>query len=456
MLQCSGKAGATRDRLRDGDGSWDAAMGGPGSLTARSVAAARDVLAGRRSGLAARLASVGPAVAASIAYIDPGNFATNVQAGAKYGYELLWVVLAANLIAMLFQALSAKLGIVTGRNLAEMCGDEFPRPVVWAMWIVSEIAAMATDLAEFLGGAIGLALLFQTPLVVGMAITGCITYGILMFERRGFRPVELIVGSLVGVIALCYLIEMFIAPVDWGAAAFHAVVPQLADAEALLLAVGIIGATVMPHAVYLHSALTQARTPVRGDAETGQVLRFSNQEVVVALAVAGLVNMAMVMMASSAFHAGHSDVAEIETAYHTLTPLLGGAASALFLLSLIASGISSSTVGTMAGQMIMQGFVGFRIPIAVRRLVTMAPAFVVVALGVNATKALVITQVVLSIALPPPLVALLMFTRPPHTTGAFANGRAIHLAALVGTAVVLALNVFLILQTFGISIPGLS
>jgi manganese transport protein len=431
-------------------------MAGPGSLTARSIAAARDVLAGRRGGFSARLAFVGPAVVASIAYIDPGNFATNVQAGAKYGYELLWVVLAANLIAMLFQALSAKLGIVTGRNLAEMCRDEFPPAVVWAMWIVSEIAAMATDLAEFLGGAIGLALLLHTPLLVGMAVTACITYGILMFERTGFRPVELIVGSLVGLIALCYLIEMFIAPVDWGAAAFHAVVPQLADAEALLLAVGIIGATVMPHAVYLHSALTQARTPVRCEAETRQVLRFSNQEVVVALAVAGLVNMAMVMMASSAFHAGHSDVAEIETAYHTLTPLLGGAASALFLLSLIASGISSSTVGTMAGQMIMQGFVGFRIPIAVRRLVTMAPAFVVVALGVNATRALVISQVVLSIALPLPMVALLMFTRRPDIMGAFANGRATTFAALTGTVVVLALNVFLILQTLGISIPGLS
>jgi manganese transport protein len=455
MLQSTGKAGSTRDRLPDRDGSWDASIAGHGSLTARSVAAARDVLAGRRSGLSARLAFVGPAVVASIAYIDPGNFATNIQAGAKYGYELLWVVLAANLIAMLFQALSAKLGIVTGRNLAEMCRDEFPRPVVWAMWIVSEIAAMATDLAEFLGGAIGLSLLFQMPLLVGMAVTACITYGILMFERTGFRPVELIVGSLVGLIALCYLIEMFIAPVDWGAAAFHAVVPQLADAEALLLAVGIIGATVMPHAVYLHSALTQARTPVRGEAETRQVLRFSNQEVVVALAVAGLVNMAMVMTASSAFHAGHSDVAEIETAYHTLTPLLGGAAAALFLLSLIASGISSSTVGTMAGQMIMQGFVGFRIPIAVRRLVTMAPAFVVVALGVNATKALVISQVVLSIALPLPMIALLMFTCRRDIMGAFANGRATHVAALSGTAVVLALNVFLILQTFGISIPGL-
>jgi manganese transport protein len=444
------------DAMAGGGASWDVAMTGSGSLTARSVATAREVLAGRRSGVSARLAFVGPAVVASIAYIDPGNFATNIQAGAKYGYDLLWVVLTANLIAMLFQALSAKLGIVTGRNLAEMCRDEFPSSVVWAMWVVSEIAAMATDLAEFLGGAIGLALLFHMPLLAGMAVTACITYGILMLERTGFRPIELVIGGLVGIIALCYAVEMFIAPADWSAAAFHTVVPQIPDAEALLLSVGIIGATVMPHAVYLHSALTQARTPVRSGLEKRQVLRFSNQEVVVALAVAGVVNMAMVMMASSAFHAGHSDVAEIETAYHTLTPLLGGAAAGVFLVSLIASGISSSTVGTMAGQMIMQGFVGFSIPIAVRRLVTMAPAFVVVALGVNATKALVISQVVLSIALPLPMVALLLFTRRPDIMGAFANGRATNLAALLGTIVVLALNLFLILQTLGVPIPGLS
>jgi len=430
-------------------------MAGVGPLTARSMTAAREVLAGRRSGLAAHLAFVGPAVVASIAYVDPGNFATNIQAGARYGYSLLWVVLGANLIAMLFQALSAKLGIVTGRNLAEMCRDQFPSLVVWAMWVVSEVAAMATDLAEFLGGAIGLALLFHMPLIAGMAVTGVITYGILMFERAGFRPIELIVGTLVGVIALCYLVEMIIAPIDWRAAAFHAVTPQIADGGALVLAVGIIGATVMPHAVYLHSALTQARTPVSGNAETRQVLRFSNQEVVVALAIAGLVNMAMVMMASAAFHAGHSDVAEIETAYHTLTPLLGGAAASLFLLSLVASGISSSTVGTMAGQMIMQGFVGFRIPVSVRRLVTMAPAFAVVALGVNVTTALVISQVVLSIALPLPMIALLMFTRRPDIMGPFANGPVTHLAALTGTVIVLALNALLIAQALGVPVPGL-
>jgi manganese transport protein len=425
------------------------------SLSERTVATARHVLAGQRGGVRAYLAFAGPAVIASIAYIDPGNFATNIQAGARYGYGLLWVVLLANLIAMLFQALSAKLGIVTGKNLAEMCRDEFPRPVVWAMWIVSEIAAMATDLAEFLGGAIGLSLLFQTPLLVGMIVTGIVTYGILMFEGFGFRPIELIIGSMVSLIGLCYLVEMFIAPVDWAAAAYHTVVPQLADAEALLLAVGIIGATVMPHAVYLHSGLTQARMPVRDDTERRKVLRFSNQEVIAALAVAGLVNMAMVMMASGAFHAGHPDVAEIETAYHTLTPLLGIGAAGVFLLSLIASGVAASTVGTMAGQMIMQGFIGFRIPILVRRLVTMIPAFVVVALGANATNALVISQVVLSIALPLPMISLLMFTRRADIMGQFANSRLTHIAALIGTAVVLLLNIFLIVQTLGIPIPGL-
>ena len=392
---------------------------------------------------------------ASIAYMDPGNFATNIQAGAKYGYGLLWVVLLANLIAMMFQALSAKLGIVTGRNLAEMCREQFPRPITFVMWVVSEIAAMATDLAEFLGGAIGLALLFKMPLLTGMVITAIVTYGILMFESRGFRPVELIISSLVAVIALCYLIEVFIAPVDWKAAAIHTVTPQIADGEALLLAVGIIGATVMPHAVYLHSGLTQARIPARNNTEKRTVVRISNWEVLIALAVAGLVNMAMVMMASGAFHAGHSDVAEIETAYHTLAPLLGIGAAGIFLLSLIASGISSSVVGTMAGQMIMQGFIGFRIPIWLRRVITMVPAFVVVAMGVNATNALVVSQVVLSIALPLPMIALVLFTRRRDIMGVFVNKPLTNVVAVVGTLIILALNAVLILHTFGVPLPGL-
>jgi manganese transport protein len=425
------------------------------SLSERTVATARQVLAGQRGGLPAYWAFAGPAVIASIAYMDPGNFATNIQAGAKYGYGLLWVVLLANVIAMLFQALSAKLGIVTGRNLAEMCREQFSTPVVLAMWAASEVAAMATDLAEFLGGAIGLALLFHLPLLVGMLITAMVTLGILLVDKRGFRPMELIIGALVATIGICYLIEMFIAPVDWASAGLHSVLPQLPDAAALTISVGIIGATVMPHAIYLHSGLTQGRAPARNDRERRKLLRFSNTEVLIALGVAGLVNMAMVMMASAAFHAGHPEVAEIETAYHSLTPLLGIGAAGVFLVSLIASGVSSSVVGTMAGQMIMQGFVGFRIPIWLRRLVTMVPAFIVVGLGTNATMALVISQVVLSLVLPVPMIALVMFTRRPDIMGQFANRRLTDVAAVLGTAIVLALNLVLLLQTFGVPIPGL-
>ena len=426
-----------------------------GSLSARTVAAARGVLEGRRLAWRNYGPFAGPAVVASIAYMDPGNFATNIQAGARYGYSLLWVVLLANAIAMLFQALSAKLGIVTGRNLAEICREEFPRPVTLAMWVVSEIAAMATDLAEFLGGSIGLALLFHLPLLAGMAVTAVIVYAILMLDRYGFRPVELIIGGLVATIAFCYLIELFVTPIDWDAAASHSVFPTIPDANALLIAVGIVGATVMPHAIYLHSGLTQRRIPVFSDREKRRLLRISNHEVVVALAIAGLVNMAMVIMASGAFHSGHPEVAEIESAYHTLTPLLGGAAAGVFLTSLLASGVSSSTVGTMAGQMIMQGFVGFKIPVWARRLVTMLPALAVVAIGANATQALVISQVVLSLALPLPMIALLMFTRRADVMGEFADNRLTRLAAGGGAAVVLTLNLFLILQTLGFAIPSL-
>jgi manganese transport protein len=424
-------------------------------LTERTTVAIGEVLAGRKVGVRAKLLFVGPAIIASIAYMDPGNFATNIQAGSQYGYALLWVVLAANIIAMMFQALSAKLGIVTNRNLAEICREQFPRPVVYAMWGISEIAAMATDLAEFLGGAIGLSLLFHLPLLAGMVVTGVITYAILMAERRGFRPIELIIGALVGIIALSYLIEMFVVHVAWGAAVHGLLVPQLPDAAALTVAVGILGATVMPHAIYLHSGLTQNRAPASDVAGRRKLVRFSNLEVIVALTLAGLVNMAMVIMASGAFHAGHPDVAEIQTAYHTLTPLLGAGAAGIFLLSLLASGVSSSVVGTMAGQIIMQGFTGLRIPLWLRRLVTMVPAFVIVGLGVNATQALVYSQVVLSFALPVPMIALVIFTCRRDIMGSFVNSRRTSIAAILGTATILALNTILVLQTFGVAIPGL-
>ncbi len=396
----------------------------------------------------------GPAVVASIAYMDPGNFATNIEAGSRYNYTLLWVVLTANLIAMLFQSLSARLGIATNRNLAELCRIHFPRPLVIAMWLVSEMAAMATDLAEFLGGAIGLSLLFHLPLFAGMVVTGAVTYGLLVAAGRGFRAMELLIGALVLVIGVCYLLELIIAPPALGPAAFHLVVPILPDAAAVTLAVAMIGATVMPHAIYLHSGLTQARAPARSEAERRRLVRFSNRETVAALTVAGLVNVAMVTMAAAVFHHGHSEVADIETAYHTLMPLLGLGAAAIFLVSLLASGVSSSVVGTMAGQVIMQGFVGFRIPIWLRRLVTMMPAFVVVWLGYDATRSLILSQVILSLALPVPMIALVLLVRRPDIMGEFRTGRGMTLLAAGATAIVLALNCLLVVQAIGVPLPG--
>ncbi|WP_114810520.1 Nramp family divalent metal transporter [Paraburkholderia kururiensis] len=424
-------------------------------LTQRTTLAIGEALAGQSRGLRSMLLFAGPAVVASIAYMDPGNFATNLQAGARYGYALLWVVLAANVIAMLFQALSARLGIVTNRNLAEMSRDHFPRPVVYAMWGVSEVAAMATDLAEFLGGAIGLSLLFHLPLLVGMAVTAVVTFAILSAERRGFRPVELIIGALIAAIALSYVVELMIVPVDLGAAARGAFVPQLPDSGALAIAVAMLGATVMPHAIYLHSGLMQARAPARDDAGRRQLVRYSNREVIVALSLAGLVNMAMVIMASGAFHAGHRDVAEIGAAFHTLTPLFGAGAGVVFLVSLLASGMSSSAVGTLAGQIIMQGFTGYRIPVWLRRVVTMAPAFAVVAAGVNVTDALVYSQVALSFALPVPMIALVIFTSRRAVMGPFVNSRFMTMVAALATVVVLALNAVLLLHVFGVPVPGL-
>lgn len=421
-------------------------------LTTRTRAGLATVLTGTAPSMRQKLLFFGPAVIASVAYMDPGNYATNIQAGAGYGYKLLWIVVVANLIAMLFQALSARIGIITGKNLAELSRDHLPRPLVWAMWGVSEIAAMATDLAEFLGGAIALALLFNLPLIVGMAITAIVTYGLLLFESRGFRPMELIIGAFVAVIGMCYLAEIFITPVDWMDAGTSIMSPSLPDSNALFIAVGIIGATVMPHAIFLHSGLTQSRVKTQSNSEKARVLRFSNIEVVIALAIAGMINISMVMMAAGAFHPDNSHIAEIETAYHMLTPILGTAAAVFFLTSLLASGISSSVVGTMAGQMIMLGFLNIRIPLWLRRLITMLPAFVVVALGVNSTDALVMSQVVLSIALPVPMLSLLYFVTQRKIMGEFVVGGLVKYAAGIGAFVVLGLNFVLLADAFGVSI----
>ena len=424
--------------------------------TERAISAGRATLTGERRGLRAFLPFVGPAVIASVAYMDPGNFAVNIEAGASFGYALLWVVLLANVVAMLFQALSAKLGVVTGQSLAGHCRRHFPRPIVYVLWVVSEIGAMATDLAEFLGGAIGLMLLFNLPLLTSLFIVAIITYAMLLLQGRGFRPLELVITAFVGVVGVSYLIELVIAPPDWAVFAYHTFVPSLQGPHSVTLAVGIIGATVMPHAIYLHSSLMQNRVPTVTDAERRRVLRFSNIEVLFALGIAGLINMAMVAMAAVVFHdSGHSEVADIGTAYRTLIPLLGAGAATVFLISLLASGLSSSVVGTMAGQVIMQDFVSFRIPLWLRRLATMLPAFVVVALGVTPTQALVLSQVVLSLVLPAPMIALLIFTARRDVMGPFANSRLTNAAAIAAALLVLTLNVVLLLLAAGVPLPGL-
>lgn len=418
---------------------------GVGASSPRVAAAAQEVFAGKRGGWRALLPFTGPAFVASVAYMDPGNFATNIQGGAQFGYRLLWVVVLANLMAMLFQGLSAKLGIATGKNLAELAREHTPRPVAMGMWVVSELGAMATDLAEFLGAMVALYLLFNIPMLVGAVVTGIVTYAILALHRYGLRTMEAVIGSLVGVIAVCYVVETLLAKPNWNAVAYHAVVPWLGGSSSVLLAVGIVGATVMPHAIYLHSALTQDRIVPKGLKQLAAIVRFSYVDVIVALTIAGLVNCAMMYMAAAVFHStGHANVADISTAYQTLTPLLGSLAAGVFLISLMASGISSSVVGTMAGQVIMQSFVGFTVPMWVRRLVTMLPAVAVVALGFNVTQTLIVSQVILSFVLPVPVVALVWLTAREKTMGTMVNGRVATALAVCAAAVILLLNAVLI------------
>ncbi|MGZ4399039.1 MAG: Nramp family divalent metal transporter, partial [Gaiellaceae bacterium] len=360
--------------------------------------------------LRATLAMLGPAFVAAIAYVDPGNFATNVQGGARFGYLLLWVVLAANLMAMLIQYLSAKLGIVTDRNLPELCRERYPRPVSWGLWVQAEMMAMSTDVAEFLGAALGLNLLFHVPLLVAGVMTGFIAFGILELQRHGIRRFELAITGLLGIIFLGFLYETLkIGPSASGAA--HGLIPNLHGTQSLYLAVGIIGATVMPHAIYLHSALTQHRMPTRSDAERGRVLKFERLDVLVALGLAGIVNMAMLAVAAKLFHGtGHTNVTTIQEAHAGFANLVGGTAALAFAVALLASGASSSSVGTYAGQVVMAGFVNLRVSLVLRRLITMIPALVVLGVGVSATSALVLSQVVLSFGIPFALVPLLLLT----------------------------------------------
>jgi len=417
----------------------------------KTVSNALEILGGgqeRKNRLARLMPFLGPAFIASVAYVDPGNFATNIQGGAQFGYMLVWVIVASNLMAMLIQTLSAKLGIATGMNLAEHCRKHFSKPVVYCMWALMELVAMATDLAEFLGAALGFQLLLGVPLFAGAILTAIVTLLILALERFGFRPLEAVISAMVGVIALCYLIETFIGKPDWGQVLYHAVVPQFSGTESVLLASGILGATVMPHAIFLHSALTQGRIVVRDKARLQSLYHYEIVDVVIAMGIASFVNAAMLIMAAATFYkTGLTHIATLEEAYRTLEPLMGTSAKWVFGLSLLVSGLSSSAVGTSAGQVIMQGFLKRHISIWIRRLVTMAPAMAVIWIGLDPTRTLVISQVVLSFGLPFAIIPLVMFTRRADIMGDLVNKRITTLLASLIATIIVVLNVFLLYKT---------
>ncbi|MBS1886742.1 MAG: Nramp family divalent metal transporter [Actinobacteria bacterium] len=409
------------------------------------AAAARRSLYGEARGLARIWPFLGPAFIAAVAYVDPGNFATNVAGGAKFGYLLLWVVLAANLIAMLVQAQSAKLGIATGKNLAELCRERFSRRTSIGLWLQAEIVAMACDLAEIVGAALGLNLLFGIPLFVAGLIAGAGTFVLLALQRHGFRRLEAAITVLVGVVVVSFAYELFDASPNGGEIARHLFVPGFDGGASILLATGIVGATVMPHVIYLHSALTQRRIVGRDDGERRRILRFEKIDVVIALSLAGVVNLAMMIVAAALFHGGGmTGIETIEGAYHGLQDIGRGSAATIFGIALLASGFASSSVGTLAGQVVMQGFIHRQIPLFLRRAITLTPALLILALGVNPTNALVGSQVVLSFGIPFALVPLLLIAAKREVMGALVNPR--WLSALAGTiaAMIIALNVFLV------------
>jgi manganese transport protein len=382
--------------------------------------------------------------------VDPGNFATNIAAGSKFGFTLVWVIVASNLMAMLIQTLSAKLGIATGRNLPEVCREHFSHRTSVGLWLQAEFIAMATDLAEFLGAALGIQLLLGIPLFPAAVITGVITLLILGLQRYGFRPFEAVITAFVFVIGICYLGELYFAHPPLGTVAKHAVVPEFAGSESVLLAVGIIGATVMPHVIYLHSALTQQRIVPRNDEEAKSLFRYTRIDVLIAMVIAGLINISMLVVAATVFYgSGLLNVDSLEGAHRTLEPILGGASSVLFALALTASGLSSATVGTLSGQVVMQGFIQRQIPLFVRRIVTMIPAFVVIALGLNPSRTLVLSQVVLSFGIPFALIPLVIFTSRRDLMGVLVNRRMTIVAAIFVAALISGLNVFLLAKTFG-------
>jgi manganese transport protein len=421
----------------------------PPPATAEAVALPSPLQATLARGrLSGRLMLLGPAFVAAVAYVDPGNFATNISGGAKHGYLLLWVIVSANLMAMLIQNLSAKIGIATGRNLPEVCRERFPRPVTWGLWVQAELIAMATDLAEFVGAAIALNLLFGVPLFTAGLITAVVAFGILGLQKRGYRSFELAIAGLLGVIMFGFLYQTLAAEAINSDVA-SGFVPKFNGTDSVLLATGILGATVMPHVIYLHSALTQDRIRPRDNGERKKLLRFQRIDIFIAMGIAGLVNMSMLIVAATLFHGSAlADIDTIEGAHAGFKELVGPGAAIAFGLALLASGFASSSVGTYAGQVVMQGFINRRIPLALRRLVTMTPALIVLAMGLDPTGSLVISQVVLSFGIPFALVPLVLLTSKREVMGDLVNKKLTNVVAAIVATLIIALNIFLLYQTF--------
>jgi manganese transport protein len=420
----------------------------PGEL--RVLRAAERSLNGQRRGILAVLPFLGPAFIAAVAYIDPGNFATNMAGGSQFGYMLLWVVLGANLMAMLIQTMSAKLGIATGRNLAEVCRDRFPRPVVFFLWIQAELIAMATDLAEFVGAALGIYLVFGLPLFMAGLLTGVLAFGILGLQAWGFRRLEATISALVGVIVIAFGLEVLRSDPAWGSVAAGALIPHLDGKTSILLAVGILGATVMPHVIYLHSALTQKRIVGANPEAKRKIFHFEMVDVIIAMGIAGLVNMAMLTMAASVFHSRglFQTGSDLQQVFTGLDKFVGGHSGLIFGVALLASGVSSSSVGTLSGQVVMQGFIHRKISVFLRRAITMVPAMVLIATNFDPTRALVLSQVFLSFGIPFALIPLVMFTRDRNLMGSLVNSRLTNWAAYGVAGMIIGLNAYLLYQTF--------
>ena len=412
--------------------------------------AAQTLTGNSKSSFRRALPFLGPAMIAAVAYIDPGNFATNIEAGSHYGYGLLWVVLWANLMAMLIQTLSVRLGFATGKNLAEVIREHFPRPVVWLYWVQAEIVAISTDLAEFLGAALGFHLLFGFSMFTGAMLTGVITYVVLYMQRYGFRTLELIIGAMILSVSAGFLLEIIMGKPDVATIASGLLIPQFPDNYSIFLAAGILGATVMPHVIYLHSALSQSRIKVLNNEERHTVMKYYRLDVILGMALAGLINMAMLILSATVFfNNGHTSVASIAESYKLLGPLMGhNAGSIIFGLTLLVAGLSSSIVGTLAGQVVMQGFVHFTIPLWLRRLITMAPAILVILMGLSEQKVLVYSQVVLSFGIPFALLPLLYFTAKRSLMGNLVSRKWVTVAGAISATVIIMLNLFVIYYEF--------